>query len=412
MIKFLKDPKVIIASFALSAVIASYWPTVAKSFEKIGEMYLAMLEMCILPFLFVTLIVSVSKLMIYKDRINVKRPILYFLLLLVLLAFLGAFSATILSFGDSIVKNPKFLDIAVRESKGSFLSADINNPLDQSASIIDILRSIFPNNIFKSLQSGLILQVIFFSFFIGASTMALDAKRKEMLLDFFSAIELMMKKIISWVMTLLPIGIIFMFAPKFLKISGEVLSVFTYSVVGFIGVMILLILIVNFVVSRKFKLGYFKTLMMLKNVMLISATTGSAVATMPTYIETLTKSFNLNQEKIDLFVPLTLSTCRYGNAFYFGFWAVLTAQIFSIPLEIDDWINLILLVTLISFAASSSGIVNLSLFPTILVPLGVPYSLAITLYAAFDVVIDPFRTVFNFYMNLLPMSLSVEKEES
>ena len=127
----------------------------------------------------------------------------------------------------------------------------------------------------------------------------------------------------------------------------------------------------------------------MRNVMTISASTGSPIATMPTYMKALVKEFEFNQNKVDLYIPLSIALFRSGNVFYFGYVSVLIAQIFAIPLGFYDYINLMILVCFSGFASVSSGIINVGLLAMILSPTSVPSSLAITLFMALDPIIDP-----------------------
>ena len=171
--------------------------------------------------------------------------------------------------------------------------------------------------------------------------------------------------------------------------------------------MLSIVLILNMFISRKLGVGYFSVFSKLKNVIIISASTGSPIATMPTYMNVLMTEFGFDKEKVDTYIPLSIALFRFGNVFYFGFAAVLTAQIFAIPLGFYEYMNLTLLVFFAGFAAVSSGLVNIGLLSMILSPVGVPSSFAITLFAAIDPIIDSSRTVFTMYMHLFCATLSL-----
>jgi len=98
---------------------------------------------------------------------------------------------------------------------------------------------------------------------------------------------------------------------------------------------------------------------------------------------------------------------RCGNVFYFGFFSILTAQIFAIPLGFYEYVNLTILVSFAGFASVSSGIINVGLLAMVLSPIGVPSSLAIALFMALDPMIDPLRAAFTMYMHLFCAAFSL-----
>ena len=51
MMSILKSPKIIVLALVLSAVIAWYFPNVAHALEKPGDMYMSLLQMCVIPLL-------------------------------------------------------------------------------------------------------------------------------------------------------------------------------------------------------------------------------------------------------------------------------------------------------------------------------------------------------------------------
>jgi proton glutamate symport protein len=284
--------------------------------------------------------------------------------------------------------------------------------LKKTQNIIDLIGSIFTSNIFVSLQSSLVLQIILFSVLVGRAAGFLSGSQKESFGALIAACDSIFKIIIGWITNFLPIGIICIFSIKLLNLSIEIFEIFLTSISCVIGSMLFIIFTMNLFIAKRLKVGYFSVFSKMKNVMMISASTGSTIATMPTYMNTLITEFGIDHNKIDLYIPLSIALFRFGTVYYFGFVAVLTAQIFSIPLGIYEYMNITLLVFFAGFAAVSSGIVNIGLLTMILSSVGVPSSFAITLFSAIDPIIDSVRSIFTMYMHLFCASFSfVEKKD-
>jgi proton glutamate symport protein len=408
MIKFLKSPKAIVLAFIFAGVLAWYFPLIAKMLEKPGDMYLALLQMCVVPLLMTSLISAISKVISNETKDNSTK---YFLLkytsILFGLGLLGIVLAELFKTGLPIIDDPAFLKLGSSGQNSQPIFVTLNDPLEKTQSIIDLFKSIFTNNIFTSLQESLVLQIILFSVLVGAAAGYLEGEEKNIFSGFITSGELIFKKLIYWITQILPLGIICIFSNKFLSFSPEIFGIFLKSIICLLGSIFTIMLVLNIYVSKKLKLGYFSIFSCLKDVLIVSASIGSTIATMPAYMRTLVENLNFNQEKTELFIPLSIALYRFGSAFYLGFVATLTAQIFAIPLGIYEYFNIAFLVFFASFAAVSSGLINIGLLAMILAPVGVPSSLAITLFAAIDPIIDPIRIMFTMYMNLFCATLSL-----
>lgn len=413
MMTFLKSPKAIVLAFILSAIIAWYFPGIAHVLEKPGEMYMSLLQMCVMPLLMMSIIKAISNVVAIKtsDK-TTARFLLQYMIVTLSLVFMSILLAEIFRTGYPIADNPDFLRLGSSGESSQPIYVGINDPLEKTQNIIDLIRSIFTSNIFVSLQSSLVLQVILFSVLVGSAAGFLSGNQKEAFSTLIAAGDSIFKTIIGWITKFLPIGIICIFSIKFVNLSVEIFRIFFASIVCFIGSMLCIILGLNVLIAKKLNVGYFSIFSKMKNVIIISASTGSPIATMPTYMNTLMTEFGIDSNKVDLYIPLSIALFRFGNVYYFGFIAVLTAQIFAIPLGMYEYINLTLLVFFAGFAAVSSGIVNIGLLSMILSPVGVPSSFAITLFAAIDPVIDSLRTAFTMYMHLVCAIISLSDKKN
>lgn len=402
MMTFLKSPKAIVLAFILAAIIAWYFPGIAYVLEKPGEMYMSLLQMCVMPLLMMSIIKAVSNVVAIKTADNTTARFLSkYMIVTLVLVFISILLAEMFRTGYPISDNPDFLRLGSSGESSQPIYVGINDPLEKTQNIIDLIRSIFTSNIFVSLQSSLVLQVILFSVLVGSAAGFLSGSQKESFGTLIAAGDSIFKTIIGWITKLLPIGIICIFSIKFVNLSVEIFKIFFTSIMCFIGSMLFIILSLNVLIAKKLNVGYFSIFSKMKNVIIISASTGSPIATMPTYMNALMTEFGIDSNKVDLYIPLSIALFRFGNVYYFGFVAVLTAQIFAIPLGIYEYINITVLVFFAGFAAVSSGIVNIGLLSMILAPVGVPSSFAITLFAAIDPVIDSIRTAFTMYMHLV-----------
>jgi Na+/H+-dicarboxylate symporter len=160
-------------------------------------------------------------------------------------------------------------------------------------------------------------------------------------------------------------------------------------------------LLFTFLIARKTKFTYMQVLSKIKESLIVLTGTASFISAMPFYMKALKENFNCEEDKVDLFIPITVPIFRFGNVFHFAFIAVLATQIFSIPLSLYEYFLLIILTVFAGFSSVSSGLINIGLLGIVLSPISVPFSLMIVLFAILEPIIDPIRTIFGLYVNFL-----------
>lgn len=397
---FLRDIKTIALAFAVSALLCVFLPSIAIKMEIPGNIYISLLQVCIMPLLMSSLIKSFLLIVSEKDALfKTSKIIIVFFLGLVLLAICGVILAKIVPLGEWISRSPNLSKFMGPEHSLKPLYVTLDEPLDTKTTFVQIIQSIFTSNIFDSLSKSLLLQIIFFSFLFGGAAGCLPKDKKNLFLDLITCIEAIFKKIIEWVLLFLPIGIICIFSYRFLNLSADILALLMNVIVFSIISMICIILILNFFMAKRLKFKYFSLLSALKTPLIVAFGTCSSTSAMPNYITSLINNLNLNERATELFGPVSLATCRYGIVFYYAILSVISAQIFSIPLEFYDYLLIIIATVFTGFSAASPGIINVSLLAIILSSLSIPSSLTIILFTAIDPLIDPIRTSFTIYIN-------------
>jgi Na+/H+-dicarboxylate symporter len=279
------------------------------------------------------------------------------------------------------------------------LNISANEPVLVKQSLGDIVKSIFTSNILDSITKSTFLQVIYASIVMGCAAGYLSGKKKEVFDGFIDGIEEIFKRVLKWVTLILPLGSFFIFSYGFSKVTP---NIFYFLAPIFVFIFILsisIILILNIFISRKIHVGFWTYLGFLKTPLIITSTTTSVMASMPSFLSSLIQNIKLDEKLVSLFGPLSIAMFRVGSVLYFAVISVYAAQIFSIPLGLWEYGIILLMSVLASFTAVSSGIVNLGLLTIVLGPVGIPSSLIIILFAAIDPLVDPLRCLLNVYVN-------------
>lgn len=396
--KFIRSPFALLVSLALSVLVTVYAPTLGEKMEIPAGIYLSLLQMCVLPIVITAVVKSCYIVTASKD-IKYKKEIFFYLSFIFFVIGLGIAIAFILPTGRFMADSGKIKDFLNSDYGVQPILTTLDLPLINKETIGDLLRKVFTSNIFESLNKSLIAQVICFSIFVGIAAGRLKEEQGKLFVDLISVIENIFKRIIGWVMAILPIGMFFNFSYSFQKISGNIINLLFPLLIQAIMGKILIMATLHWYAARKLKITYFQLFSHLKASLLISLSTSSTFAALPTYLNALIHEVKLDEKLVSLFAPLGIATCRYGNALYFAFIASSMGQLFSVPIGAYE----ILIIGLMSFIASlssfSTGIINIGLLSVILAPVGIPSALAISLFAIIDPLIDPIRTAFTVHIN-------------
>jgi proton glutamate symport protein len=244
---FLRDIKTIILAFAVAALLCVFLPSVALKMEVPGNIYIALLQLCIMPLLMSSLIKSFLLIVSEEGALfKTSKIIIVFFLGLVLVAICGVILAKIVPLGEWISQSPNLSKFMGPEHSLKPLYVTLDEPLNTKTTFVQIIQSIFTSNIFDSLSKSMLLQIIFFSFLFGGAAGCLPQEKKKLMLDFITCVEAIFKKIIEWVLLFLPIGIICIFSYRFLNLSADILVLLMDAIIFSIISMIFIILILNF----------------------------------------------------------------------------------------------------------------------------------------------------------------------
>lgn len=414
LLKIFKSPLLILLSLLVALCINLYVPELAASMKVPSGIYLSCLQMCIMPLLICSLIKSFSLLIMNNKLIGTSgKIIMTYVIGLVSVTFFAILFCWLFPIGKSLSKDIMGFAGFEYGLKPAYLLP--NEAVFSKQSFIDIISSIFPSNILDSINKSVFLQVIFASIMMGCSAGYLSDKKKEVFDNLITAVEDIFKRIIKWIALFLPLGSLFIFSYGFSKVTPKILYFLAPILIAVFIFTVLIILVTNIFISRKLRVPFWTYLRFLKEPLIITSSTTSVMAAMPSFLWALTTKLKLDEKLVSLFGPLSLAMFRVGNAFYFAIITVYAGQIFSIPLGMWEYALILAMSVLISFAAVSNGIINLALLSIIFSPVGIPSSLIIILFAAIDPLVDPLRCLMNVYVNAACTTFSlngkVSKEE-
>ncbi|MBU8683030.1 cation:dicarboxylate symporter family transporter [Bacillus haynesii] len=366
-------------------------PAVATYLQPVGDLFLRLIKMIVIPIVVSSLIVGVAGAGSGKKvgRLGF-RTILYFEIITTFAIVLGLLLGNIVQPGHGV-------NFSGAEKQD--ISQYVETEKEASTkSVADTFLHIVPTNFFQSLAEGDLLAIICFTVLFALGVSAIGEKGKPVL-SFFEATSQAMFHVVNIVMKFAPFGVF--------ALIGVTVSKFGFSSLLSLGKLVLLVylalaffLIVIFgIVGKLAGINIFKFLAYLKDELLLAYSTSSSETVLPRVMEKMEK-IGCPKGIVSFVIPIGYTFNLDGSVLYQAIAALFLAQVYGIDLSIGQQLTLILvlMVTSKGMAAvpGTSFVVLLATLGTI----GVPAE-GLAFIAGVDRIMDMARTVVNLTGNAL-----------
>lgn len=354
-------------------------PEYAQAVKPIGEVFLSLIRMVIVPLIFFSLISGMTNI---SDpdalgRIGVKATV----------AFIAtSVFAVIFGIGVALVIQP---------GTGTIIDLGTITPPEDSTKfdLLSFLLNIIPQNPFAAFADGNILQVVFFALFLGITINKMGSNTEEMRALIHSCAKLFIKMIsyvielapyaafalISWVVSTQGVDILFSLS----KLVFAVIIAMSLQYCIF-GLMILIF-------CRLSPIPFYKKSWEYQVIALSSA---SSKATLPTTMEVCNQRLGVSESSTSFLLPLGAALNMNGFAINLSLTTIFFAQMLGISLDLHDYLIIILTSTLGSIGGAGIPGASLIMLPMVLAAVGLPIE-GVAILAGIDRVLDMLRTAIN-----------------
>nr|MDH3162958.1 cation:dicarboxylase symporter family transporter [Bacillus licheniformis] len=366
-------------------------PAVATYLRPVGDLFLRLIKMIVIPIVVSSLIVGVAGAGGGKKvgRLGF-RTILYFEIITTFAIVLGLLLGNIVQPGHGV-------NFSGAEKQD--ISQYVETEKEASTkSVADTFLHIVPTNFFQSLAEGDLLAIICFTVLFALGVSAIGEKGKPVL-SFFEATSQAMFHVVNIVMKFAPFGVF--------ALIGVTVSKFGFSSLLSLGKLVLLVylalaffLIVIFgIVGKLCGINIFKFLAYMKDELLLAYSTSSSETVLPRVMEKMEK-IGCPKGIVSFVIPIGYTFNLDGSVLYQAIAALFLAQVYGIDLSIGQRLTLILVLMVTSkgmvAVPGTSFVVLLATLGTI----GVPAE-GLAFIAGVDRIMDMARTVVNLTGNAL-----------
>ena len=384
----------LLIALVLGVLVALVWPQFASFYQFLGQAFISLINMVIIPLVFPTVVVAVAGVIGKKSFGKLlTKTLLYFFVVTTAITFIFVFASYFLGFGQGV---------NIGQSGGNI------EGIAKSIHLDEFLLGFIPSNIVKSLSEGALLPMIVFAIFLGYGVGSLKDEKTQKVIEFFQIWIDAIYKIVGVIVKLSPIGI-FGFIAKDVATTGlNKLVGLGQFVAGTYLAYAVLALVIFPLIAFAFRVPYLITFRQIWSLLTLAFVSGSSSVVLPPLLKDLKKQGH-DEHVIDLVVPLGYTFNLEGAAVYFSVATVFIAHAYGITFSLSSLIFTVLLLTLIGKTAATvpSGaiVVLLAAAPQ----LGLPVE-GVALIFAVDFFVNAGRTMLNVLGQVLAVSV-IEKTE-
>lgn len=377
----------ILISMILGIIVGAIMGEKAHIFAPLGDVFIHGIKMMVVPLVTVSIILGASSLGETQNagKIGI-GTFVYYLGTTVVAVILGLLMGGIFKPGTGLSEGalPKeFLDLSGElATKGEI------------AGFWDTILGIIPTNPIESLVSGNILQILFFSLFLGIALSKLSKEKREPAINVLNGFNDAMIWMILKVMVIAPIGVFGLMADAVGTFGYEILGlVLKLLVVYTVTLIIHTFGIYSLLIKLLSKFSPVKFMKKIYKAQIVALSTASSMATLPVTMEVCEEELEVSKETSSFVLPLGATINMDGNAIYYALCAMFFAQMYGIELGIPQYIAIIITATIGSIG--QAGVPGPSLLVVaVLLSAGLPLQ-ALPLLFGVDRLFDMLRTAVN-----------------
>ena len=384
----------LLLALILGVIFAVIWPQFAGFYQFLGQAFIKLENMVIIPLIFPIIVVAVASVIGKKSFGKIlTKTLLYFFAVTTAITLLFVFSSYYLGFGQGV-------NIG---QTGANIDGIANN-----VQLSEFLLGFIPSNIVKSISEGSLLPIIVFAIFLGYGIGSLKNDKTQKILEGFQIWIEAIYKIVTVIVKLSPVGIFGFIAKDVASTGIDKLVGLGQFVIGTYLAYGVLILVVFPLIASIFKVPYLTAFRENWSLLTLAFISGSSSVVLPSLLKDLKKQGH-DENTIDLVVPLGYTFNLEGAAVYFSVATIFIAHAYGIQFSLSSLLFTVLLLTLIGKTAATvpSGaiVVLLAAAPQ----LGLPVE-GVALIFAVDFFVNAGRTMINVLGQILTVSV-IEKTE-
>ena len=362
-----------------------------------GTIFMRLLKLIAVPLVLVSLIMGVINL---KDIRNLSRiglkTILIYICTTIIAVSIGLGMVGLIKPGKTFPKDKQTEFVERYQQTVTEREAQMQQVKDDSP--LQFLVDMVPENVFQALgDNSKMLQIIFFALLFGVALVVVGPAKVPSVVRFFQQLNLILLKIIDFIMVFAPIGVFALMADLIVDYAGDA---GIFSALGLYALTVVLALAVIIVFIYPFIMRVFgkRTVKQFFNaaapVQMLAFTTSSSAATLPLTMERTQKHLGVSEEVSSFVLPVGVTINMDGTSCYQAVAAVFLAQVLGLDLTFGQMLLILATATISSIGTPGIPGGSIVMLMIVLDSVGIPIE-GLALILGIDRPLDMLRTMVN-----------------
>lgn len=374
---------------------------VADWINPFGTIFVKLLKLIAVPLIIASLVKGISDLKDISKFKNIGiRTIVIYVCTTVVAISIGLALVNVVQPGDGISDETIDKLTQTYANSGGVQSKIAEASKQKNSGPLQFLVDMVPDNAVKAFsENKSMLQVIFFTIFLGISMLLIGEKAAKPLKDFFDSLNEVVLKMVDLIMLTAPFAVFALLANVVVSSNDPDLLLallkYSFTVVGGLILMIVFYMILVSIVVKKNPFWFLKNL---SPAQLLAFSTSSSAATLPVTMERVEEHIGVDKEVSSFVLPVGATINMDGTSLYQAVAAVFIAQALSFDLSFTDQLMIILTALLASIGSAAVPGAGMVMLVIVLESVGFPadkLAIGLALIFAVDRPLDMCRTVVN-----------------
>lgn len=349
-----------------------------KLLATLGQLFIRMMKMLVVPIVFVSLVCGVCNLGGGKKlSVLAMQTIAWYLLTTLLAITLAISCAQMLGIGS-----------------GFALVGASYQASDMTLSLGQIVLNMVPTNPVEAMVDGNMMQVVVFAVMLGLAMIAVGEKAQRLTQFFQSANEVLMRLVLM-IMALAPYGVFCLLFSLFAKMQlADVWQMVHYFNTVVLVLVMQLVIVYGVMLALVRRVNIMTFIGQVYPAMLFAFSTSSSNASIPVTLETVERRCGIPNRIASFVIPMGATINMDGTAIMQGVATVFLAHAYGIHIGLWGYASVVLLATVSSIG--TAGVPGVGLFTLVMVlrQVHIPVD-GIALIIGVDRILDMLRTAVN-----------------
>jgi Na+/H+-dicarboxylate symporter len=374
---------------------------VSNWINPFGNIFVKLLKLIAVPLIIASLVKGISDLKDISKFKNIGlKTIGIYIGTTVIAITIGLLLVNIVKPGEGISEETITKLTDTYANSGGVQSKIAEASRQKGSGPLQFMVDMVPDNAMKAMSNNKsMLQVIFFTIFLGISMLLIGEKRSKPLKDFFDSLNEVVLKMVDLIMLFAPYAVFALLANVVVSSNDPdllfALLKYAFTVVGGLLIMVVFYMILVSVFTKKNPFWFLKQL---SPAQLLAFSTSSSAATLPVTMERVEEHIGVDKEVSSFVLPVGATINMDGTSLYQAVAAVFIAQALGFDLTFADQLTIILTALLASIGSAAVPGAGMVMLVIVLESVGFPadkLAIGLALIFAVDRPLDMCRTVIN-----------------